>query len=338
MNDELNHIQKIAVFRALQLGDMMCCIPAIRSLRAAYPSAHITLLGMPWAASFVDRFDSYFDEFIHFPGFPGLPEQIFNREKFALFLKQIRHEKLDLLLQMQGNGTIVNKLLLKFRAKNIAGFYTPLSMVNSPYFIPYPNHGSEISRHLLLMQHLGIPSKGDQLEFPFTKKDQQEFDELLLPVIAKNYICIHPGSRSSWRQWPPQYFALIADHCIEQGLTVVLTGTQSESDITREVKKCMHHAAIDLTGKTTLGALALLIKNALVLISNCTGVSHIADAVQTPSVIISMDGEPHRWAPLNKNLHHVIDWTKEPHFEKVLLETHYLLQDFYQNPVNGMLL
>ena len=53
------------------------------------------------------------------------------------------------------------------------------------------------------------------------------------------------------------------------------------------------------------------------LIANCTGVSHIAAAVKTSSVIISMDGEPERWAPVDKNLHHVIDWTKEPHFETV---------------------
>jgi ADP-heptose:LPS heptosyltransferase len=53
------------------------------------------------------------------------------------------------------------------------------------------------------------------------------------------------------------------------------------------------------------------------LIANCTGVAHIAAAVKTQSVIISMNGEPERWAPLNKNLHCVIDWTKHRHFESV---------------------
>ncbi|HSV10454.1 MAG TPA: glycosyltransferase family 9 protein [Hanamia sp.] len=327
MIEELANIKKIAVFRALQLGDMLCVIPAIRALRHEYPNAKITLLGLPWAKNFVERFNSYFDKFIHFPGYPGLPEQHFNEEAFDEFLKIMRKEKFDLLFQMQGNGTIVNPLMFTFGAKYVAGFYNDKSFVDSPFFMLYPDHGAEIRRHLLLMEHLQIPAQGDHLEFPLTKKDQKDFDELLLPVYPKNYIIIHPGSRGRHRQWPPKFFALIADYCIEQGFTIVITGTKEESDITGELIKCMHHVPIDLTGKTSLGAIAILIKDAFAIICNCTGVSHVADAFDTPSVVISMDGEPKRWAPLNRKLHHVIDWTKHPHFEKVLLETDTLIKN-----------
>lgn len=323
---DLTNIKKIAVFRALQLGDMLCVIPAIRALRYQYPAAKITLLGLPWAKNFVERFDGYFDEFIHFPGYPGLPEQHFDEVAFDEFIRRVRKEKFDLLLQMQGNGTIVNPLMFTFGAASVAGFYNEVSFVDSPFFMPYPDHGSEIRRHLLLMQHLQIPARGDHLEFPLTKQDQKDFDDLLLPVYPKNYIIIHPGSRGRHRQWPPKFFALIADYCIEQGFTVVITGTQEESDITGELVKCMHHVPINLTGKTSLGAMAILIKDAFMIICNCTGVSHVADAFDTPSVVISMDGEPQRWAPLNRKLHHVIDWTKHPHFENVLLETDTLIK------------
>ena len=91
---------------------------------------------------------------------------------------------------------------------------------------------------------------------------------------------------------------------------------------------------IDLTGRTSLGAMAILIKKAFALISNCTGVSHIADALNTPSVIISMDGEPERWGPLNKNLHRVIDWTRHHFFETVILETDSLIQNLLVREFN----
>jgi len=312
------NIQKIAIFRALKLGDMLCTVPAIKALRNAYPDAEISLLGLPWAKIFVDRFHMYIDRFIHFPGCEGLPEQPYNNTTLYSFIDKMRSEKFDLVLQMQGNGTVVNPLMFLFNAKHVAGFYNNESYVESDLFMPYPEHGYEAQRHMALMEHLGIEPEALDLEFPITEKDEQELAERCLPLINKRYVCIHPGSASALRQWPPQYFAAIAAYCIENKFTVVVTGTSEERDITREFIKCIHYPVIDATGKTSLGAIAVLIKNAFMLVANCTGVAHIAAAVKTPSVIISMDGEPERWAPVNKDLHQVIDWTQDPHFEKVL--------------------
>ncbi len=313
-------IHKIAVFRALQLGDMLCVVPAIRALRLAYPHAEITLLGLPWAQTFVERFNNYFDRFIHFPGCKGLPEQLYDEQSLRGFVKQMKKEKFDLVLQMQGNGTIVNPLMFLFDAKHVAGFYNDESYIASDLFLKYPGRAHEIKRHLALMNFLGIKSAGTELEFPLHKKDYDSYERLLIPITKKHYVVVHPGSRGTWRQWPPKFFAALADYCIEQGLTVIVTGTNDEKEITQELIKCMQHPAIDLTGKTNLGAIAVLLQNAFMLIANCTGVSHIASAVKTPSVIISMDGEPERWAPLNKQLHRTIDWARDPHFDKVYLE------------------
>lgn len=326
MIPQIKDVKKIAVFRALQLGDMLCAVPAFRSLRYAFPNAQIILIGLPWAKAIIERFSEYFDEFISFSGYPGLPEQPFDEEEFESFLQIIRNEKLDLLIQMQGNGTIVNKLLLEFGSSNLAGFYNEQCFTDSPLFMPYPDFGAEKYRHLLLMQHLGIELKGNHLEFPLTNEDRKDHEALLLAVEPKKYVVVHPGSRGTWRQWPPKFFALIADLCKESGFSVIITGTREESDITTEVIKYMHQQPVNLTGKTNLGAMAVLVKDAFAIVSNCTGVSHIADALDTPSVIISMDGEPQRWSPENKDLHRVIDWAKEPSFKKVLDQTENLIE------------
>jgi ADP-heptose:LPS heptosyltransferase len=331
-------IETIAVFRALQLGDLLCSIPAIRALRTAFPDAQISLLGLPWAESFVKRFSHYFDRFIHFPGYPGLPEQDFDAGKTARFMRQMNEEKFDLLLQMQGNGTIVNKLMFELGARQVAGFYNKDSYIDSGLFIEYPEHVHEIERHLALVENLGIAPQGKQLEFPFTEQDHKDYNKLFLPLESNKYVCIHPGSRGAWRQWPPRYFAWIADYCIEQGYTVVITGTKEESDITAELIKYIHHPVIDLTGKTSLGAIGILIQQAFLLVSNCTGVSHIAAATETPSIVLSMDGEPGRWGPLNRDIHKVIDWTKNPQFDKVLIQTADLLNTLSGKKANSKIL
>ncbi|WP_345947863.1 glycosyltransferase family 9 protein [Mucilaginibacter sp. PAMB04274] len=319
-------IKKIAVFRALQLGDMLCIIPAMRALRYAYPTAHITLMGLPWAKSFTERFSSYFDDFIHFPGFPGLPEQPFDAKETVAFLTGMQGQ-FDLLLQMQGNGTVINPMMELFGSRFTGGFYTPGDFAaNTDYYMPYPNYGPEPERHVLLMEHLGIPAKGNELEFPLTEQDQADFDALQLPLEPGNYVCIHPGSRGAWRQWPTEHFATLADYCVEQGYTAVLTGTAGEMPIVESVIGNMKHPALNTAGTTALGAMGVLIKNARLLVSNCTGVSHMASAFQTPSIVISMDGEPDRWGPINKQVHRTLNWIEHPNFDLVFNETKDLLQ------------
>ncbi|MDB4926650.1 glycosyltransferase family 9 protein [Mucilaginibacter sp.] len=323
-------INKIIVFRALQLGDMLCHIPAMRALRRAYPGASITLAGLPWAKSFTDRFSAYFDDFIRFPGYPGLPEQPVDPVLFTSFLNNVQNVQFDLALQMQGNGTIVNAMIELFNARYTAGFFLPGDYTPNPdYFLAYPANGSEIERHLQLMEYLGIQFQGNQLEFPITKQDQQEYELLKLNLVSQKYICIHPGSRGAWRQWPTAHFAAVADYAVKCGFEVVITGTKDEATIAEEVIKQMQQPAINLAGLTSLGVMGILIKNACALIANCTGVSHMAAAFKTPSIVISMDGEPERWGPINKELHHMINWQKDANFEQVLNRTDNLLHEFY---------
>lgn len=322
--------RKIAVFRALQLGDMLCAVPAFRALRAAYPNAEIVLLGLPWAKSFTERFSAYFDGFIHFPGYPGLPEQPFDQLAWQQFVNQMRKEEFDLILQMQGNGSVVNQMLHDLDAGTTAGFHTEGNEGNPECFVEYPDGISEIHRHLRLMEHLYIPPRGDMLEFPVADDEIRSLHDKF-PLIGRDrFVCVHPGSRGAWRQWPPSHFACLADQCAGMGYQVVITGTAGEAPIAREVIDQMDYPAIDLTGQTGLGEIGQLIREADLLISNCTGVSHIAAAVETPSIVISMDGEPERWGPLNKQLHKTIDWTRNTDFDQVLAEMELLLEEQYQ--------
>jgi ADP-heptose:LPS heptosyltransferase len=315
-------IQKIVVFRALQLGDMLCAIPGIRALRHAYPDAHITLIGLPWAKSFIERFSQYFDGFIRFAGYPGLPEQPFEPKAFTQMLTAIQQERFDLAIQLQGNGSIINPMMELFGARytagySIAGHYAP----DNDLFLPYPDYGHEIERHIALMEFLGIPSQGTDLEFPLIPEDEEKLTSLRLGIEPQKYVCVHPGSRGSWRQWPVEHFAALADYCADQGYQVVLTGTKEEASIINEVISHMYHKPINTAGLTSVGAVALLIKNSALLISNCTGVSHIAAAFKTPGIVLSMDGEPERWGPIDKQTHRTINWLETPDFELVYAQT-----------------
>jgi ADP-heptose:LPS heptosyltransferase len=227
---------------------------------------------------------------------------------------------------MHGSGIISNPLVDLFDAKNMAGFYTPGNYCPNPeLFVEYPGNVHEIHRHLKLMEVLGITGATTHLEFPLLAKDEEDFDKSALPVKSHDYVIIHPGSRGESRQWNTGNFAAVGDYCIENGLQVVITGTKDEMSIVDNVVKQMTHKPIIAAGKTTLGAVAILIKNAAALVSNCTGVSHIAAALKTKSIVLSLDGEPYRWGPLNNQLHRTIDWTTTPHLNVVINQVKALL-------------
>lgn len=206
---------------------------------------------------------------------------------------------------MHGNGLISNPLISLFGAVQTAGYYSTGQYCPNPQtFMPYLEKEHEIQRHLSLMGFLGIPTQGEALEFPIFHKDLDDLQAMTgVDHLQPNaYICIHPGAVSS-RRWPEKKFARIADVLSLLGLPILLTGTAAEAPIVKKVLQHMKHPALDLSGKTTLGMLGILIQNAALLISNDTGPSHIAAALQTPSVIIFTSSNPVRWAPLNRLLH-----------------------------------
>jgi ADP-heptose:LPS heptosyltransferase len=295
---------KIAVVRALQLGDLLCVVPALRALRAAYPQAHIALVGLPWAREFVARFGRYLDDFIEFPGFPGMPERACDAQALPAFFERMKQERFDLALQMHGDGRIMNPLTVVMGAERNAGFYLPERHRPGEGFIDWRAGEHEVLRYLRLVEHLGAPSKGSHLEFPLSEADWREFNPLGLH--ERRYAVVHPGSQLPSRRWPAERFAEVADALAMDGLRVVLTGTRAEAPITARVRAAMREPALDLAGRTSLGALAAVVGRARLLVSNDTSVSHIAAATRTPSVVISCGADAGRWAPLNRELHRVL--------------------------------
>lgn len=306
--DTLDQPRSIVVFRALQLGDMLCAIPAFRALRHAYPDAHIALIGLPWCQSFVSRFAAYIDEFIEFPGYPGLPEITPRLTAIPAFLAAMQQRHFDAAIQLHGSGSYVNSIAVLLNAKRMAGFYLEGEYCPDPQgFMQWPENEPEILRYLKLMEYLGLSGADATLEFPLTAADRNEFNELRLDSIlgGRRYIVIHPGAQLRSRRWPALRFAQVAES-IPGDFAIVITGTADEQSIAESVQLSTKRDVVNLAGKTSLGALAVLLQNAQLLISNDTGLSHIAAALHVPSVVICSASDPHRWSPLDRSLHTVI--------------------------------
>lgn len=299
---------KIAVFRALFLGDLLVAIPALRSLRAGFPRAEITFIGLPWAEQFIARYGDYVDRFLPFPGFPGINEVPVVPGRTERFLAEQRAYGYDLAVAMHGRGDTSNPFVAALGAKRVAAFYAETPPPGVDTGAPYPEHLSEIERNLALTALLGCPDTGRDLEFPIFPADEAEADLLLAPLGARRPLAgIHTGASWPLRRWPPEYFAQVGDYLAEwYGSEIVLTGGDLERDAALAVEHAMRIEALSLVGKTSLGGLAAVLRRLDLFISNDTGPAHLAVATGTPSVTIFGPAEYHRWAHLDRDRHPVI--------------------------------
>jgi len=304
------HVQSAVVFRALHLGDMLCAVPTLRALRTALPKAHIALVGLPWAAQFVDRFSAYLDEFLPFPGHPLLPEQTVHHDDLSPFYARVCAREFSLAVQLHGCGDIANHIVSGFGATAMAGHCRGKPMVTDKTVLtPYPETGAEPERLLHLASQLGAPAAGAHLEFPILREDEDELaaSGLVKGLAPGSYICVHPGARQRDTCWPPERFASVADRLADEfGMRIVLTGSAAEAPLAQAVADRMHVPAIVASAPISIGAMAALMSRARLLICNDTGVSHIAAGIGLNSVVIFRKADIARWAPLDRLRHRCI--------------------------------
>jgi len=315
--------QSVAVLRALKLGDLLCAVPALRALRTAWPAAKIILIGLPWAQAFAERYSDYVDGFRVFPGYPGLPEREPDIAGIPTFLREMQAERFDLAIQLHGSGPFVNPLIMLMGARRSAGFYLPGDYCpDAELYCPWPERGREVLRLLRLVEFLGLPAQDARLDFPLRAEDFLALEALegAEELRPGEYVCLHPGASVAELRWPVEWFAAVGKALAGRGLRLILTGSAAEAELTTAVARAIDAPVLDLAGRTTLGALAALLSRTRLLVCNDTGVSHLADALEVPSIVLSTGDNPERWAPADRRLHRVFTNTESVHLNDVVAQ------------------
>lgn len=301
-------LRRIVIFRALNLGDILCLVPALRMLRQAAPHAHVAFIGLSNVQDCIARFPHYIDEFIDFPGDSWLPERKPRVAEAGSFYQSMQEREFDLAIQMHGSGTHSNGIVRRLGARRWAGF-VPDKQQQTAQRLLWPDHQPEIIRYVSLLQHMGLALNEDvSLELPLTRTDHRKAEVLAacLGISLHHTVILHPGARLASRRWPAERFVELGRQLVGHGWEVAITGSASECDLTATVTEHIGAGAIDCGGLTDLGMLASFLKQARLLVCNDTGVSHVAAAVRAPTVVIASGSDVQRWAPLDSELHTVL--------------------------------
>ncbi|HLX51496.1 MAG TPA: glycosyltransferase family 9 protein [Streptosporangiaceae bacterium] len=272
---------RVLILRALGLGDFLTGVPAYRALRAALPDHEIVLAAparfgpLAAATGAVDRV---------------LPAGELQPVRWAWPPPVIAAD-------LHGSGPASHDLVRAVGAPVTMMYASPADPgVAGPR---WRDDEHEVARWCRLLGWWGIPADPAALRLPPPR----------LPPRIRGAAVVHPGAASGSRRWPACRFAGVARTLARRGLPVVITGTAAERPLAAEVARSAGLGAGSvLAGGTGLAGLAAVVAAASIVISNDTGVAHLAVAYGTPSVTLFGPVSPALWGPPRDSARHLALW------------------------------
>lgn len=115
-----------------------------------------------------------------------------------------------------------------------------------------------------------------------------------VPVLA---LC--PGAEyGPAKRWPAEYFAEVANAKLAQGWEVWLLGSDKDATVTAAVQALAQNRCLDLAGKTLLTEAIDLLALASAVVTNDSGLMHIAAALDRRLITIYGSSDPRHTPPL----------------------------------------
>ncbi len=101
------------------------------------------------------------------------------------------------------------------------------------------------------------------------------------------------------KRWPTSYYAEVANYALEQGWQVLLFGSDKDIPITLEINQITQSGCIDLGGKTKLGDAIDIMSLCNTVISNDSGLMHVAAALDKKLIAIYGSSDPYHTPPMH---------------------------------------
>lgn len=159
-------------------------------------------------------------------------------------------------------------------------------------------HQNEETRHQHLLdfywRRMGMQRPITDREcylYPSTQDHERAFAHISTDVPR---IAIHATTGVSTKDWP--YFDKLSEELRKAGYAAVQVGSRTDISVA---------GAVDLRGKMGLLELAAFLSKCAVFVGLDSGISYIADAMRTPTIVIQGSTNPVTSGPISKRVKHL---------------------------------
>lgn len=321
--------EKILVYSPNWIGDAVMSLPALKGIRRAFPRSEIHVLAVPWVC-----------EIYSLSGIPDgiIPYDRNNKHaglKGLLYISRLVKEHLFSVAFIFPNSW--RSAVIPWLAR------IPVRVGLSRRYreIFFLTHSREPERDFKqkhqVYYYLSIVSilnpetrkyRGELVKTPFLDSTSGDFPDIASLAIKygldprKLWFALAPGaSYGDAKLWWPDRFSAVATRiAAEFGAQVIILGSSSDSGTASRIALNAKADVIDLTGKTTLLEAMGFLRHSRVLLTNDSGLMHVAAALGVPLVAIFGSTDPVRTGPFgDPGITTVLEATVECHpcFQRV---------------------
>ena len=262
-------LKKILLIRFSSIGDIVLTTPVVRCLRHHYPDAQLHVLTK----------SSYRSIYASNPYVDKVFELSSNMKEVV---KKLRGEHYDFVVDLHKNWRswrvrmALHRPSSSFPKLDFQKFlYTKLKIGKLP-----PVH--IVDRYFKAVEKLGVHNDGQGLDFFFNEGDEMHYEDLP-EAFRDGFVAVVIGGQHTTKILPVDK---VIEVCEALDYPVILVGGPEDAARGDRIKAKVGSYVGNTCGRLTLGQSASLLKLADAVLTNDTGMMHIAAALRKPIVSI----------------------------------------------------
>jgi heptosyltransferase II len=277
-------LPRILVVAPNWIGDALMAQPLLARLREKAPAAHIDVLAPPWVAPVVRRMPEI-TGVIEAPLRHG-PLQLRSRWRLGREIKARGYEQAIVLPNSWKSALVPFFADIPLRSGYVGE--SRYGLLNLLYRAPRGKDRPDMRLHYARLADAPdaapaapLPSAGLRVVADEIARVEAKFG------LSKPYVALCPGAEyGPAKRWP--YFAALAPRL---GVPAVVLGSASDAEAARGI------AGTNLAGKTSLDEAIALLAGAQAVVSNDSGLMHVAAALGRPQVALFGSSSPEHTPP-----------------------------------------
>lgn len=284
---------KILIIQFRQLGDILLTTPVISAIKAAHPDSAIDVVTYPMGNLILTGNGEIHRHWV-------APQT--GLRATVRFVREIRRQHYDAVIDFMGTP---RSALLAFAIKALRKI--TFASKRSRFFTDIVPRGLEpdyiVREKFQLLAPLGIKPQSEHLSLPWSSSDAKVTEKFLGDHSkvkgSRRRVMLSPTHRRTERKWPKSSWVELARWlATEQNAAVIwVWGPGEEAEIDE-----LNHLSGDIgikTPKASFKELAALVAATDLFICNSNGPSHIAVAVNTPSIQLHGTTSAICWSPMS---------------------------------------